>query len=291
MILIGSRAAQRRGVNYRAPKDSDYVCTEAEALRLIGNNPHEIEGNRITTKLGESHFEFEIIQPGTSSELLSNLVGNREWELVVPDLDLLFTIKKCHRFKKDSAHFWKTLADYHYMKAKGARVRSEYEEFYRKRSAESYAAQKHPKLNTDKSKFFAEDQGVIYTYDHDSIHEAIALQDRPAYTYFQQGEVWTSKELFNQQPYQIQLNSVIEESAVLAIERSLVPFPNVKTPLEAWRFALSKVCSSIASGWWREFAYENALVVLKQFPEGYWERFQNKVAKGEVKYASPSNQG
>lgn len=276
MILIGSRAAYINGVRYREPVDFDFIATEEEAMRMIGNNPFERTADKLTAKLGETHFEFDLA--GGSNDLLRELVQDGS----VPDLDLLFTIKKAHRYKKDSPHFWKTLADYHCMKAMGAVVRPEYEEFYKTRQAESYAAQKHPKLNTTKDAFFTD----IYTYDHDSIHDAVALQDQPAYRYFLQGPVWTSKELFNQQPRQLQLNSVIEESCVLAIERSLVPHPGVKTPLEAWRFAVSKVCSSIASGWWREFAYENALTVLKQYPSNYWERFQVALTNGHVRRIS-----
>jgi hypothetical protein len=76
---------------------------------------------------------------------------------------------------------------------------------------------------------------------------------------------------------------VVEEAAVLAIERSLVPHPGIKTPEEAWRFALAKVCSSITSGWFREFAYENALEIIKLYPKGYWEKFQEDVKSGLVK--------
>jgi hypothetical protein len=279
MILIGSRAAWERGVRYRKPNDYDFIATEAEAMRMIGNNPFEREGNKITAKLGETHFEFDLA--GGSNTLLKELVRDDS----TPNLDLLFTIKKAHRYKKDSPHFWKTLADYHCMKALGAKVRPEYEEFFALRQQESYAAQKHPKLNTTKDAFFTD----IYTYDHDSIHDAVALQEQPAYRYFLKGPVWTSRELFDQQPRQIQINSVIEESCVLAIERSLVPHPGVKTPLEAWRFAVSKVCSSIASGWWREFAYENALTVLKQYPADYWDRFQKAVTEGKVKLYESSS--
>ena len=77
--------------------------------------------------------------------------------------------------------------------------------------------------------------------------------------------------------------SVLEESAVLAIERSLVPHPGVMTPPQAWHFAFSKVCTSIASGWWRDFAYENAPELLNKFPADYFDKFQKALANGEVK--------
>ena len=93
----------------------------------------------------------------------------------------------------------------------------------------------------------------------------------------------TEKAKFFAQPREIQLNGVIEEAAVLAIERSLVPHAGVWTPEYAWKFALSKVCSSITSGWFRSFAYDNALEILKLYPAGYWEKFQKDVESGLVK--------
>jgi hypothetical protein len=70
---------------------------------------------------------------------------------------------------------------------------------------------------------------------------------------------------------------------VLAIERSLVPHAGVKTAKQAFVFALSKVCSSITSGYFRDFAYENAFDILKNYKDGYWEKFQNDVTNGKVK--------
>ena len=165
----------------------------------------------------------------------------------------------------------------------GAVVRPEYEEFLKLREKETYTYA-HPKLNVNKDNFFKDDN-IQYVYDHDSIHVSVARGERPAYTYYmkENEQVMTDKEKFFAQPREIQLNGVVEESAVLAIERSLVPHPGVWTPKFAWKFALSKVCSSITSGWFRAFAYENIVEVLKLYPEGYWEKFQKDVESGLVR--------
>ena len=96
-------------------------------------------------------------------------------------------------------------------------------------------------------------------------------------------QVLTDKAKFFACTREIQLAGVVEEAATLAIERSLLPHPGVWTPEYAWRFALAKVCSSITSGWFREFAYENALEILKLYPNGYWEKFQQDRADGKVR--------
>lgn len=96
-------------------------------------------------------------------------------------------------------------------------------------------------------------------------------------------EVQCDKAKFFACSREVQLAGVVEEAAVLAIERSLVPHPGVWSPKYAWKFALSKVCSSITSGWFREFAYENALDVLKLYPANYWDKFQKDVESGLVR--------
>ena len=75
---------------------------------------------------------------------------------------------------------------------------------------------------------------------------------------------------------------------MLACERSLIPHPGKMTPKQAWTFALSKVCSSITSGWFREFAYENIFEVMKSYPENYWDKFQQAAKEGKVRKISKS---
>lgn len=237
---------------------------------------------------GKTNCEFEIIEDGKSSAILQKLVeGNSEsfetpfgW---VPTFDLLFTIKQSHRYLRNSPHFWKTLADWHIMRDFGATVRPEYKDFLKVREAETYWY-KHPKLNVSKDAFFADD-GLEYTWDHDDIHKSVARGDRPAYTYYLKdgAQVDCDKSKFFSVSQEIRLNGVVEEAAVLAIERSLVPHPGVWTPEYAWKFALAKVCSSITSGWFRQFAYEHAPEVLKMYPQGYWEKFQKDCEEGRVK--------
>jgi formaldehyde-activating enzyme involved in methanogenesis len=92
---------------------------------------------------------------------------------------------------------------------------------------------------------------VVQKYDHDTVHVAVAHLDKP-----EDEEVMCSKEMFLACDRKIQLYSVVEEAMVLALERSLVPYPGKKTPKEAFTLTLMKVCTSITSGW-REFALEN----------------------------------
>lgn len=142
----------------------------------------------------------------------------------------------------------------------------------------------HPSLMLSKDKFFSGDQ-VNYIWNHDSIHAAVAMGPAPVYTLFQKDgeDVAVDKNKFFALDYEQQLHSVCEEAAVLAIERSLVPHPGAMEPKQAWMYALSKVCSSITSGWWREFAYENILRAIHLYPVDYYDKFKRGINTGLVK--------
>jgi hypothetical protein len=282
----------------RKPVDFDWVCTMSEYETWMEKNSAKVKPTKVYSESGgnfhkmivegSSNCEFEIIQAGQSSEILQKIVESNSETLetpfgLVPTFDMLFTIKQSHRYLKNSPHFWKTLADWHTMRVFGAKVRPEYEAFLKVREKETYNYS-HPKLNVTKKDFFKDDN-IEYVWDHDDIHKSVARQERPAYTYYlKDGEqVQCDKSKFFACPRDIQLSGVVEEAAVLAVERSLVPHPGVWTPEYAWKFALAKVCSSITSGWFRQFAYENAPEILKLYPQGYWEKFQKDCESGGVK--------
>jgi len=296
MILIGSRALALRAPHLlmRRPKDFDWVCTKEEFDQWMEKFSHKINPSKVYPEKnkmiveGSINCEFEIIESNTSSEVLAKLVYSDPETLdtpfgMVPNLDLLFCIKASHRYLKNSPHFWKNATDYHIMKRAGATVRPEYKDFLKLREKETYTY-KHPKLNVKKDEFFQND-GIRYVWDHDDIHKSVARGERPAYTYYLKdgAQIDCDKNKFFSLSQEIRLNGIVEEAAVLAIERSLVPYPGVWTPEYAWKFALAKVCSSITSGWFREFGYEHLPEITKMYPVGYWEKFQQDIADGKVK--------
>lgn len=298
MIVVGSKALEYRQLLHildrKTGLDEDFIATKEEFDRFLdGKVVTEYESSvmcdgavtKIVAKTAEMIYECEVITEGSTAQAFEDLVKSDPETIVVngmlvPSLDLLFTLKSSHKYLKNSPHFWKTAHDYHAMKKAGAKIRDK--SFLKAREKETYWY-KHPSLKQSKEDFFKDDN-IQYVYDHDSIHKVVAIFDKPAYLYYdvEGQEVESSKEKFFNQKLEIRLAGVIEEAAVLAIERSLVPHPGVKTPKEAWLFALSKVCSSITSGWFREFAYEHLPVIVKLYPEGYWEKFKFMSEEGLV---------
>jgi hypothetical protein len=313
MLLIGSHAVTRHlgpTVLGRDPCDVDLIGTFDETQALIRELRPEVvypiaDGKKTFMSANGVPIEVEIAWAGSTAEQLMALVGADEetclvappvldskraisgfWKL--PSVDVLFALKSSHRFLRNSPHFEKTRKDYMNMRSWGARIPTAYMEWYLAREKETYNYD-HPRLNVSKDAFFAGD-GVKYHYDHDSIHTAMALTPGiPAYTRFQKegAQVAVDRMKWNNLPLGIQLASVIEESMVLALERSQIPFPGALTPAQSFKTALQKVCTSISSGWWRDFAYQNYDLALARYPEDYVVHFYEAVRSGAVKELTP----
>ena len=103
-------------------------------------------------------------------------------------------------------------------------------------------------------------------------------------------EVFCSKEKFLEAPEHIRLATVLEESYVLALERHQIP-NNFEPPRDrSFLIALEKVCTSIASGWWREYAWENYDAVRALYNPDYVDNFHAGLFVGFVKRYQPSDE-
>jgi hypothetical protein len=202
-------------------------------------------------------------------------------------LDLLYSIKMAHKHKKfkNSDHgFWKTAVDIHRMRSVGTKIREEYNEFYKLREKESLNY-KHPSLNMNKEGFFS-NNGITQIFEHDDLHIVMAFGEAPAYTkYLKDGsEVLTDKNKFFAVDESVRLAGVIQEALVLSLERSQIPYKGLWTPEQSFRFALAKVCTSITSGYFRKYAFDNCFKVLKEYPKNYVEKFWKDLETGKVRY-------
>lgn len=306
-VVIGGWALNQRltnGIDYRTwGIDSDFIATYEDATEIIHSMGKPVSmfpiqgGKKLLAKVEGRMIEVELAWPGSLAEEFSNLVISDvssecdETGCMIPSLDALYALKMSHRFLRNSPHFVKTRQDILAMRSAGATYNKHYLDWFKRREEATYNYA-HPKLNVKKDEFFAMDLG--YVYDHDSIHESVKCHSIPAYQFFKdsQSEVMCSRDLFDASSETVRLNAVIEESMVLAIERSLVPHPGKKTAEEAYIYALQKVCTSITSGWFRRYAWDNydiAAAAIKNRPS-FWVDFQKDVLQGKVKlYEKPNN--
>lgn len=278
MLVIGSRALDHAGlIGYDDIKNSDwdFIADEFHWNQFKGQmfgaevevqNP-DVRAFKCMHNGRETYFEAYIVtdhgnhEEKTSSDLLLEYAGeylkkDNMSGLYWASPEMCLAIKLSHRYKKNNPFFRKTMHHIRFLRNKGITLDSKLQEIMELRQKETLNY-KHPVLDVKKTTFFDD---TIYTYDHDSIHEAVALAGRPAYTFYMKegSEVMTSKEKFMALPEEIKLAGVYEETCVLALERSQIPndFKNVSAE-HSFNMALEKVCTSITSGWFREYAWEN----------------------------------
>lgn len=278
MLVVGSTALTTLLPLGRIPKDTDIIARPEEAERYVKLGVWDSvmptqQGKKLVCKdLKGLMTEIEMAWPNTSGEYILH-----NYPKVT--LDLLLTLKMSHRFLS-SPHFRKTWNDIKFLRDHGAVVHDSY--LLKLREKETYV-KRLPKLNVDKSTFFDPETFKHYVYDHDSTHLAVADPCRPAYQEFQNGQVWCSKEEFEKLSPTIQQRSVLEEAYVLALERSQIPFQCSPDPRKSFRMAIEKICTTISSGWWREYAWQNYPLWFELYDEGYVARFKRGIERGIVK--------
>lgn len=304
IALLGSQALSinRPELVTHEPKDIDILGTYDDVMSFIKSEfdsiralyPHN-NASKIIAKNNDGRIiEAELAWPGSNSEELLELIkdnteitfepfGHSNIPVICPSVNILYMLKMSHRFKKNSPHFLKTMRDIQNMRKVGAKIPEKYIDFFERREEETYNYT-HPNLKTTKENFF-NSENIEYVYDHDTIHEAVKHLDQPAYNYFKPDteEVFCSKDLFEQTDLTTRLYAVLEESYVLALERSQIPMPGKLTPYESFLKALEKVCTSITSGWFREFAWEHYDEVVALYSDNYVDKFNQGVQFGLVK--------
>ena len=306
IVLTGSQALKYNIGNYNFPdklKDTDIIGTYEDIQDFIKNIKKSgakvlaqfpiNSGKTIYVKTDKGIIEAEVAWHDSPAEEFINFLQetkssgslNADYSVhssinvLIPNLNVLYLLKMSHRYLKNSPHFLKTMRHIQLMRKNGAIIELEHKAFYKRRMETTYDYS-HPKLNVDKGEFFNnETTGVVQIYDHDLVHRLVKHLEFPAYEYFKQdkAEVMCSKELFDRQPIEVKLYSVLEEAYVLAVERSLSVYPDAKTPKEAFDIALMKVCTSITSGWWREFAWEHYDLVQDMFEPDFYDKFKEKL--------------
>lgn len=109
---------------------------------------------------------------------------------------------------------------------------------------------------------FSEPYG--YKYDHDYLHELVALPDKPMYTLCVKDgqEVAISRKKFLNMTYSQQVRMFKEEIAVIAFERYIVP-KVTDSLVQAWIYALRKTVTTLTKGWASEFILLNLVDFYK----------------------------
>ena len=310
MLVVGSYALELQGIKLRDSNDIDIICTQQEYRALLQRIKAKYRIVELGYKDNKAHVKYvlqgsvRIIDaslwdtPGYLSDsnkqlctlLLRGAVGyDQNLELLgnvsVANPETVLMMKYSHKYKKDSPFFLKTMRDIKELQVitgieSETELNSLYKGLLKFRSKETYNYSS-PKLNQSKQSFFTD--SVPYQYDHDTIHLAVKHLDKPAYQFYikDEAEVLCAKDKFFEQSEIVRLYGVLEESYVLALERSVIPFNT--DPKKAFDKALEKVCTSITSGWFREYAWLNYAKIQELYHESYVDKFQSALKCGTIR--------
>jgi hypothetical protein len=147
---------------------------------------------------------------------------------------------------------------------------------------------KTPSLNKTTKDFF-DDRVSNRTFIHDQIHEVMAFGERPLFEKIKvdPNKVACDKEKFMKLKPLERIRCVQEEAYVIALERGIIPMlfegERIALPLNAYKWALMRICTTLCSGWFREFALENYELLLFMYHPDYVEKFLRAVESGRIK--------
>lgn len=295
LVIIGSVALNKFGVN-KVPNDFDIIGNYKNVLAFFVKNdvikkyPIQL-GKKIVGESSSRYIEAEITWDNSCAKELFEIIKNdnlTQTEIIdgviyyYPSINILYMLKMSHRFLKNTPHFLKTMNDIKLLRKMSAFIQNDHLEIYNRRMKETYNY-KHPNLHSTKKDFFVDTR--LYKYDHDQIHEIVAQGDMPAYKYYKisNEEVLCSKELFYSVDETIRLNGGVEEAMVLALERSQIPNDFKINPKKSFDMALEKVCTSITSGWFREYCWENYSNIQSLYDVNYVDKFKEALNNGSIK--------
>ena len=295
----GSMALNYICPSHRKPRDADCIMSyedfkEFKLSMCTINECYPIErGKKFVMKTDVGIFEIEIAWEGSTAEEFLRLVqeDRRSHKVItddaviwLPSIEALYAMKMSHRYLRNSPHFVKTLTDIGTMRAilGASEIDPFWKAWFTRREAETYDYS-HPNLAVAKNDFF-KDEG-FYKYDHDDIHEAIKLGDIPAYKrIIADGEqVRCDVDKWNCLSTTEKLHCALEECYTLALERMLIPNEFKHAPKKAFDVALMKVCTSITSGWFREWCWENYHLIQEFYSETYVVKYLVSLARGEIR--------
>lgn len=268
--LIGSKALEYWGLGSYPDSDYDIVC-DPKGMGFWKTVAPKVECHDINDlnnrEICERYFD-----------VYANVSYDND-VLFIVSLEGLAAIKRSHLFRD---YKWdKHITQYH--KLLKSHMTDEAYNFAmdRKRLTIEKFKITNPKLNQSNSEFF--DDAVTKKYDHDMLHEMVAYYDRPLYTRLKHEDktnlAWCERDLWNELPYEDKVKCAAEETFVIAAERFMIPNDWNYPAKRAWYNATKKLCTTLTSGWFRDFSIDNFEQIYNMFDEDKFKDLRSKLER------------
>jgi hypothetical protein len=266
-LLIGSQALQYWSATFKVRPDSDWdIISEhkiADDTKRIEYHTFDQVGNYDLLNYASTHW-IEI-------------AGQRVY--VVNPIGLAI-VKRSHLWR--DRKFEKHMTQYNmHLKTYRAFFTDKDEEVLNKRIKFTMSAypQGNPNLMQTVEGFF--DDAVTKKYNHDYLHELFAYHEEPLYKKLQKDSslAWCDKNLWYNLSHADKLRCIAEEAYVISTERFLVP-RDWSTPAKlAFYKSVNKICTTLCSGWFRDYAIDNYIEVLDMFDAAKFENVKQILLK------------
>jgi hypothetical protein len=303
MLVIGSRALIYHFPSIkRIAKDVDVIGYKDELPNLISElQPTSIKESKYSTMLKDIKNKNNVFnQPNVELIFADDLVGLQHYlehdkDKIFASVETLFSLKKSHIHFP--INFKKHIHDYCFLRDKldGYDALEEITKIQFKETEERLGKLKTPSLNKSVDKFFGQSTEFFKSYFvHDDIHKVMAHYEKPLYEKMQSDKdlAKCDKDKWRVFPYEHKCQCVLEEAYVIALERKIIPmiFGGGKgfSSDEAFDWALMRICTTLCSGWFREFATNNYFIIKMLFNKNYVEKFLTEYENGNIK-RQPSN--
>jgi len=305
MLIVGSKALKHHfpQIN-REVKDIDIIGTNDNIKYLINALlPRKVrETKHITTLIDiQKQNEFfntknvEILNADNSESLRKYInydthngyLGNG---LRFASPEVILSLKKSHIHFP--IKFDKHISDYCFLinHFNGVDKLSDITKLNFKETEERVGKLRTPSLNKSTKEFFGQSDGFVQTFFiHDDIHRVMAHYDMPLYERMQKDSTLAKceKDMWNEFTFEDKCKCVLEEAYVIALERKVLPsvFGGKKwvSPEEAINWSLMRVCTTLCSGWFRQFATDNYLKIKDFINRDYVEKFLTAYQNGEIR--------
>lgn len=134
----------------------------------------------------------------------------------------------------------------------------------------------------DSNTFF--EDAVRRKYNHDSIHDAVAVYDKPLYESLLYEGVSCSEKGFNLLSDQDKILLVKEEVWVTALERYIIPADFNCSFTSAYQKSLKKLATTMSSGWFKWFILSNIHILRRCRDHSFVDKFKTALINNKVKY-------
>lgn len=304
MLLIGSQA-MRIGLEKvgkalgRVPTDLDVIARHKDAEDLISRAGLVIvkeSPEKVLTKAPDGKFiEIELVYSNQSSWLYSQWADTMAHldqatfygvQMDVAPLEMLYSIKRAHRHSPNKFH--KHVKDYNRLREL-LNGRDLFSRITKLRYRETVEREnlRTPSLDKSATDFF-DDKVSNRTFVHDQIHEVMAFGERPMFEKIKidPNKVACSKEKFFALTHEQRDHCVQEEAYVIALERHIIPMlfesGKIVSSICAYKWALMRICTTLCSGWFREYALENYDNLMLRYNWAYTDKFLKAVEEGRI---------